>query len=79
METLLTRIAIAGALLLALSQAGGEPALAQQSAGLARYAAIGRGADHVLLLDQHEGIIYHCPTEYEGRCLRRSHVEPERR
>ena len=31
------------------------------------------------LRDQHEGIIYHCPTEYETRCYRRSHVPSEGR
>jgi hypothetical protein len=76
MKTFLSRLAAAGALLLPLSQAVGEPAIAQQYAGAARYAAIAREADHVLLLDQYEGIIYHCPTEYRGRCVRRSHVEP---
>lgn len=81
MSTLFTRTAVAGALLLSLSQAGGEAAQAQQSGGTsgARYAAIARGADHVLLLDQFEGIIYHCPTAYETRCFRRSHVDPQAR
>ena len=76
MKTLLSRLAIGGALLLPLSQAGGQPALAQHSASGARYAAIARAADHVLLLDQVDGIIYQCPTDYESRCFRRSYVVP---
>jgi|GEM_PF-3048567 len=79
MKTPLTRLAIGAALLLPLSHAGGASALAQQGVAAARYAAIGRSADHVLLLDQIEGIIYHCPTEYESRCFRRSHVAPSTR
>lgn len=76
MKTLLSRAAVTAALLLPLSHAASVPAQAQHGAAPARYAAIGRAADHVLLLDQIDGIIYHCPTEYESRCFRRSHVAP---
>ena len=79
MKTLISRVAISAALLLPLSHAGGAAAQAQHGAAAARYAAIGRAADHVLLLDQIDGIIYHCPTEYESRCFRRSHVAPTSR
>lgn len=79
MKTILTRAAVAAALLVPLSQAGGEAALAQQTGGSARYAALGREADHVLLLDQQQGIIYQCPINYESRCFRRSYVAPESR
>ena len=79
MNTLTSRVAVTAALLLPLSHAGGAPAQAQLGAAHARYAAIGRAADHVLLLDQIDGIIYHCPIEYESRCFRRSHVAPANR
>ena len=78
MKTILARLAIGATLLLPLSQAGSEAALAQQGCAGARYAAIGREAEYILLLDQQAGIIYQCPTGYRGRCFRRSHVEPER-
>ena len=74
MKTFLCRVAIGATLLLPLSHAGGVAAQAQNGGADARYAAIGRAADHVLLLDRIDGIIYHCPTEYESRCFRRSHV-----
>jgi len=74
MNKLLGRAAIGGALLLSLSQAGGQAALAQQSCGGGRWAAIGREADAVLLLDQQEGVIYRCPMNYVSRCYRQSSV-----
>ena len=67
------RAGICGALLLCLSQLGGEAAVAQQVSG-GRYGAIGRDAESVLLLDQQEGIIYRCPTNYVSRCYRQSSV-----
>lgn len=69
-----TRVGIGGALLLCLSQVGGEAAVAQQYGGGGRYGAIGRDAESVLLLDQQDGIIYRCPTNYVSRCHRQSSV-----
>jgi len=65
---------VAGALLLALAQVGGA-ATAQQYGGGGRYGAIGRDAESVLLLDQQEGVIYRCPTNYVGRCWRQSSIQ----
>lgn len=76
MTGFVTRAGIAGALLLCLSQAGGEAAVAQHhGGGGGRYGAIGRDSESVLLLDQQEGIIYRCPTNYVGRCWRQSSVQ----
>lgn len=76
MDRMAIRVMAAGALLAALSQAGGEPARAQDGWNGARYAAIGRDAESVMLLDQHQGIIYLCPTSYRARCIERSRVGP---
>jgi hypothetical protein len=73
MTNLFTRAGIAGALLLCLAQAGGGAASAQQGGG--RYGAIGREGNAVLLLDQEQGIIYRCPMDYAGRCIRQSWVQ----
>ncbi|HEX8216051.1 MAG TPA: hypothetical protein VF577_01185 [Allosphingosinicella sp.] len=74
MRNIAIRFAAAGALLAALAQAGGESANAQQGWNGARYAAIGRDAEMVLLLDQQQGIIYQCPIAYRTRCFERSRV-----
>jgi hypothetical protein len=75
MKRIAGKTVTAGALLAALTQAGGEPAVAQQSSSAARYAAIGRDAEMVLLLDQQQGIIYQCPITYRGSCFERSRVD----
>jgi len=75
MENIAMRGAAGAALLAALTQAGGEPAQAQQGWSGGRYAAIGRDSEMVLLLDQQQGIIYQCPITYRSTCFERSRVE----
>ena len=75
MSRIPVRAAIAGLVLLPLSQAGGGAALADTSGAAAKYDAIAREADAVLLLDRQAGIIYRCPTNYVSRCHKLSHVE----
>ncbi len=74
MKNMAMRTVIGGAVLAVLAQAGGEVAQAQQGSNGARYAAIGRDPDGVLLLDQEQGIIYQCPVSHRSRCFERSRV-----
>ena len=75
MRRMAAKAAAAGTLIAALTQTGGEQALAQQGPNGARYAAIASDAEMVLLLDQQQGIIYQCPVTYRSRCFERSRVE----
>jgi hypothetical protein len=74
MSRIAMRAIAAAAIMTALTQAGGEPARAQDAWSGARYTAIARDAEAVLLLDQQQGIIYHCPITYRSTCYERSRV-----